>query len=192
MIIACWGVTPSPEAARLHEEGVRLAQVGEYLAAATKLQQALELSPEFAEAAYALGQCYGALAELERAAELFRRAEALAQSPKLRLRATLAFGEVSLQRGDWEAARSAGERAVAMDRSNARAWTLLGDAQARLGDPEAAATAYQEGRSPDSRTGRSRSADWQRSSLSWDTLRRPFRQQSRPRRLTRSTRRRCF
>lgn len=68
---------PNVEANALFEEGLKLAEAGQFSQAVDKFQQALKIQPEYADAYAALGRAYFKMREWQLAAGNLRRAIAL-------------------------------------------------------------------------------------------------------------------
>ncbi|MCM3900947.1 MAG: tetratricopeptide repeat protein [Pyrinomonadaceae bacterium] len=68
---------PTAESKGLFEEGMKLAEAGQFSEAAQKFQRALKLQPEYADAYAALGRAYFKMRQWQKASENLRRAAAL-------------------------------------------------------------------------------------------------------------------
>ncbi len=129
-------------------QGFAQLRAGDYGAARRVLQEALRLVPNHPKGLYNL-----ALVDLydqrsEEAVAGFQKLLALADSgtaidSSLRALSLTNLGYLFIQQGNYEAARSALEQAVALDAGDPSSWSNLGVARRRLEDPTAAAEAFQ-------------------------------------------------
>ena len=113
---------PSGKALKLAESALRLSAEGNHGRAATELQKAIALSPDYAEARNNLGAQYLYLKRYLEAAEQLEAAVHIAPSSQAYANLSLAYSMTN-RAAD---AESAARRAVALDASNPRSHFRLG------------------------------------------------------------------
>lgn len=140
-------VVTSPGSARSHFLlGAELLEKGNFAEAARWFEEGLEIYPAHAGARMSLGEALLESGDAARAEETFR--SVLSSSPsedarRATLEAALAVGRERARSEDFDAARSAFERALALDESHSAAWNYLGLVEERAGRPEEARSHYQ-------------------------------------------------
>jgi tetratricopeptide (TPR) repeat protein len=126
------------KALRCVDEAQRYARKNEPLKALAKLEEAVQIDPEFRDAHANLGAAYARDGRLEEAMQHFRRALEIGP-PDVIIYSNLAWGSAALRQVS--EAESFGRKAIALDASNAQAHLALGSALAMQPGKETEAVA---------------------------------------------------
>jgi Flp pilus assembly protein TadD len=128
--------------------GVAYLQRGMELPAIEQFQQALALVPDHQTALIGLGEAHMALGDLAAAEEPLRRVVELNADNEFRYSIEQLngvhydLGRIAMERRDYASAAYEFQEALRINRTDADAWRLLGNAQQQLGDLESAEDAY--------------------------------------------------
>jgi tetratricopeptide (TPR) repeat protein len=126
------------QALRCIADAQRYTQKNEPLKALAKLEDAVQIDPEFRDAHTNLGAAYARAGRLEEAMQHFRRALEIGP-PDVIVYSNLAWGSAALRQASQ--AEAFGRKAIALDASNAKAHLVLGSALAMQPGKEAEAVA---------------------------------------------------